>query len=106
MTKPQWLGEAMLRVALAKERASAPYLLTAMDRATGSHGRGTALELAEAIDVCAGQGPPDVVTWSRSGDQSCERAARSTSKMAARWHRLEEVYFLVEAQPGNVVQRA
>src|SRR5947207_6723119 len=57
--KAQWLGEAMLRVGEGMG-TQISYLLTAMDEPLGRT-VGNALELAEAIDVLHGQGPPDVV---------------------------------------------
>ena len=60
--KAQWLGEAMLRVGEGTG-TQISYLLTAMDEPLGRT-VGNALELAEAIDVLHGQGPPMWLTWS------------------------------------------
>ena len=98
--KAQWLGEAMLRVG-ERTGTQISYLLTAMDEPLGRT-VGNALELAEAIDVLHGQGPPDVVNLVLDLATKVANARRAQlQKWLQDGSAWKKFISLVEAQDGS-----
>jgi len=98
--KAQWLGEAMLRVGEGTG-TQISYLLTAMDEPLGRT-VGNALELAEAIDVLHGQGPPDVVNLVLDLATKVANARRAQlQKWLQDGSAWKKFISLVEAQDGS-----